>query len=145
MSHLNARSAMQQYKSMGTQGGIVDASPHRLIQMLLVGALDKIAIAKGHMDRGEIGAKGSHISWAISIIGGLRTSLDPSAGGEIAANLERLYEYIERRLAQANIENSTAMLDEVASLLGQIKSGWDAIAPAINGPQDVPAVSGLSR
>ncbi|HHH42951.1 MAG TPA: flagellar export chaperone FliS [Gammaproteobacteria bacterium] len=104
------------------------ASPHRLIQMLLEGALDKIAAARGHMERGEIQPKGEQVGSAISIIEGLKSSLDKDRGGEIARNLEDLYIYMERRLIEANRDNDTSLLDEVSDLLRQIKEAWDAIA-----------------
>jgi len=123
----NKDSMLNQYKQVGTQSGVASASPHRLIQMLMEGALEKINLAKGYMQRGEISLKGSHISWAISIIDGLRMSLDKEAGGEIAQNLDDLYDYMGRRLAEANLDNNEAMLDEVAGLIIEIKSAWDAV------------------
>jgi flagellar protein FliS len=116
-----------QYKTVGTQTGVTEASPHRLIQMLLDGALDKIARAKGAMQRGQIEEKGSNITSAGSIVLGLRSSLDMDAGGELAVNLDSLYDYMFRRLMDAHINNEEAALDEVASLLREIKQGWDAI------------------
>jgi len=127
MSYGNSRGGMSEYKKVDTQSGVAFADPHRLIQMLMEGALDKIAIAKGCLERNDIAGKGSHISWAISIIDGLRMSLDKTAGGDIAQNLDDLYDYMGRRLLQANIKSDPAMLDEVASLIREIKSAWDAI------------------
>ncbi|HHH36398.1 MAG TPA: flagellar export chaperone FliS [Gammaproteobacteria bacterium] len=124
-----AKSALQEYQQVGKKAAVEDASPHRLIQMLMEGALEKIAAAKRFMEQGAIPEKGAHISWAVSIIDGLRASLDKSAGGEIALNLEELYLYMMRRLTEANLKNDPACLDEVTSLLVQIKSAWDAIAP----------------
>lgn len=121
------RSALQQYGQASTQGAVEGADPHRLIQMLMEGALDKIAIAKGAMERKEFAAKSQHISWAVSILNGLRMSLDKNAGGQLAENLDALYEYMGQRLMLANSANDIAMLDEVASLLRQIKEGWDGI------------------
>ncbi len=130
MNPSNARNAIQQYGQLGPKLDANFVSAHRIIQMLMEGALDKLAIAKGHMERGEVAEKGSFISWAISIIEGLRASLDPKAGGELAANLEALYDYMQRRLVEANATNDVEMLDEVAGLLRNIKSGWDAIQDA---------------
>lgn len=127
MMNKNAK-ALQQYKKVGNESDAAFASPHRLIQMLFEGALDKISIAKGHMARGDIAAKGQNIGWAISIVEGLRTSLDKSSGGEIAENLDALYEYVEHRLSEANMENNVAYLDESSELLKTIKSAWDEIA-----------------
>ncbi len=118
---------INKYMQVNAHCGTSDASPHRLIQMLLEGALDRIAVAKGHMVRGNIAEKGRYISLVISIIDGLRISLDKSAGGEIAQNLDDLYEYMTRRLAEANLKNDVTILDEVARLLKEIKGGWDAI------------------
>jgi flagellar protein FliS len=119
--------AMRQYQGLGMQTSIEDAAPHRLIQLLMDGALDKIAAAKGFMERGDIPQKGAHIGRAISIIDGLRVSLDKSVGGEIAQNLENLYSYMMTRLTEANLRNDVAYLNEVAALLRQIKGAWDAI------------------
>ncbi|MFO7604003.1 MAG: flagellar export chaperone FliS [Gammaproteobacteria bacterium] len=127
MNMAKLHSAVQQYNQVGVASSVESASPHRLIQMLMAGALEKIAIAKGYMERQEIAKKGSHISWAISIIDGLRASLNLEQGGEIAQNLDDLYDYMTRRLARANVENNTDLLDEVASLLRTIKGAWDEI------------------
>jgi flagellar protein FliS len=124
---LNQKRGAQQYGKVAVGSEVAFASPHRLVQMLMEGALEKIATAKGHMSRREYEAKGSHINWAISIIGGLRGSLNLEEGGEMANNLDSLYAYMVRRLAEANIHNEIAILDEVTSLLLEIKSAWDAI------------------
>jgi len=118
---------LKQYQNTSTQTGIVGASPHRLIQMLFEGALDKIAIARGAMERNNIELKGRHISWAIRIIGGLQSSLNLEIGGELAANLDKLYEYMSLKLVEANAENSIDKLNEVSKLLNNIKEGWDGI------------------
>ncbi len=128
MSFAGVRNALDQYSQNAVQTGIESASPHRLIQMLLEGVLGKIAAAKGHMERGEIQPKGEKIGSAISIIEGLKASLDKDKGGEIAQNLDDLYIYMERRLIEANRSNDTSLLDEVSDLLKQIKEAWDAIA-----------------
>lgn len=131
MNYANNNAAMNQYTQVGNQSTAAFANPHRLIQMLMEGALEKISKAKGFLKNGDIAKKGEHISWAISIIEGLRVSLDHTQGGKISENLESLYIYMNSRLTQANLHNSTEMLDEVSGLLLDIKSGWDAI------PQDV--------
>ncbi len=127
MTYSNKGQPVNQYRQVGAQSEIMDADPHRLIQMLMEGALDKIAAAKGFMMRGVVADKGLQISFAISIIDGLRMSLDKELGGDIAANLDALYDYMGRRLLAANVENNPAYLDEVASLIKEVKSAWDAI------------------
>jgi flagellar protein FliS len=79
------------------------------------------------MERGAIPEKGTQIGLVISIIDGLRVSLDKQAGGELAENLDRLYDYMMRRLLEANVRNEPAYLDEVANLLREVKDAWNAI------------------
>ncbi len=124
---MNAMAALRQYQTVNTQSQIGDASPHRLIQMLMEGGMSRLAQAKGAMQHGQQAMKGEMIGKAIGIIGGLRESLDLQQGGEVAANLDRLYEYMVARLVEANIGNDVEMIDEVAGLLRNVKSGWDAI------------------
>ena len=120
-------SAMNEYKKAGVHAEVMEANPHRLIQMLMEGALERIAIAKGAMQQKNVALKGDRISSAISIIEGLRASLNMDAGGEISANLESMYDYMTRRLMEANLKDDEQMLDEVADLMRKIKSGWDEI------------------
>ncbi len=118
---------LKQYNQVVAQSAVGGATPHRLIQMLLEGAINKITMAKGYMNHNDVPNKGSHISWAIAIIGGLRGSLNKEAGGAIAQNLDDLYDYMCRRLVQANLNNQPELLDEVNALLRELKSGWDSI------------------
>jgi flagellar protein FliS len=129
MNQAQSYKAAQAYGNVAIHGTTEDASPHRIIQILMESALQKIAVAKGLMRQKRITAKGAQISWAISIIDGIRASLDTEHGGEIAANLESLYDYMKLALLEANLNNDEARLDEVTVLLGQVKSGWDAIGP----------------
>ena len=124
---MNAMAALRQYQTVNTQSQVGDASPHRLIQLLMEGGMSRLAQARGAMQHGQVAIKGELIGKAIGIIGGLREGLDLQKGGEVAANLDRLYEYMVSRLVEANRINDPAMLDEVAALLRNVKSGWDAI------------------
>ncbi len=116
-----------EYRKVGVQTGVENASPHKLIQMLLDGAVEKVQLARGYAERQEIAKKGETVAWAMAIIDGLRSSLDMSRGGEVAANLDALYDYMLRRLTEANLANDVAMLDEVAKLLSEIRDGWNGI------------------
>lgn len=124
-----AMAAMKQYQQVGVQAQVGEADPHRLIQMLMQGGLDRIAQAKGAMEREAYADKGVLIGKAINIIGGLRDGLDKEVGGELAENLDRLYEYMTMRLFEASRHNDIAKLNEVGKLLGEIKVAWDQIAP----------------
>ena len=120
--------ALKEYNKVNLESGVENASPHRLIQMLIDGALAKISQAKGHMQANATGKKGEAISMAISIIGGLRDSLDHKKGGDIAENLDSLYEYMSVRLYDASMNKSAEPVEEVIKLLREVKAGWDGIA-----------------
>ncbi len=125
---MNAMTAMRQYQSVNTQAQALSADPHRLIQMLIEGGLTRLAQARGAMQRDQTALKGELIGKAIAIVGGLRQGLDVQKGGELAANLDSLYEYMTTRLMEANLKNDPAIIEEVSELLREVKSGWDAIA-----------------
>lgn len=119
---------IDQYRKVEVETGVPEASPHQLVLMLMEGALVAINIAAVKMEQGDIPKKGEAISKAIALIDeGLRPSLNLEQGGEIAANLDALYDYMGRQLFLANLRNDTAPLNEVARLLGDIKEAWVAI------------------
>ncbi|MEO0972360.1 MAG: flagellar export chaperone FliS [Pseudomonadota bacterium] len=120
---------MATYQQVGVASNITDADPHKLISMVMQGVLDSIARGRGALDGGRTAEKGEQISRAISLVEGLRTCLDHESGGEVSVNLERLYEYMSTRLLMANAGNKGEWLDEVASLMREIKAGWDEIPP----------------
>ncbi len=131
MSYGKKSSGIAQYGKVAAESEVAYASPHRLVQMLMEGALDKVATAKGCIERGDLEGKSHQLTWAMSIVNGLRTSLDMEAGGPIAANLEDLYTYMTRRMIDASVENDADALAEVIDLMLEIKGAWDAM------PEDV--------
>jgi len=120
--------AIKQYNSVDVEANVIGASPHHLIQMLLNTALAKVVAGKAAMESNNIAARGECLGSAISIIGELRASLELEKGGEIAANLDNLYEYMVRIVSEANVNNEVANLDEVHTLLSQVKEGWDGMS-----------------
>ena len=130
MMNSSIANALKSYGQGGKSASVEGASPHRLVQMLMERLLEKVATAKGHMARGNPAQKGENISAAIAIASGLRSSLNLDAGGEIARNLDALYEYMERRLLEANVHNKLDYLDEILALTKEIKSAWDVIPEA---------------
>ncbi len=127
---MKLNTAIGSYAKVGVESEVLGASPHRLIALLFEGALRDIANARKSISRNDIPAKGASISRAISIIGeGLNGSLNMEAGGELAQNLRRLYEYMTLRLAEANLKNDITILDETTRLLTELKEGWDGIRP----------------
>ncbi len=127
---MNRQAALNQYRQMGAAANIQDATPHRLVEILMEAALQKIAAAKGFMERQKVAEKGKQISWAISIIDTLRASLNTEVGGELAENLSALYDYMGRTLLEANLSDDVAKLEEASTLMGQVLEGWREI------PQD---------
>jgi flagellar protein FliS len=125
---------LDSYSTIKNHGALSEASPHRVVQLMLESMLCRIAEARGHMERGEVQAKGEKIGKALAIAEGLMLNLDMNLGGDIAANLQRLYDYSARTLLRANLENRVDLLDEVASLIRELKAGWDGI-PAQLAPE----------
>lgn len=128
LASYNPQEALRQYRQLGIESEVNTASSHRLIQMLFEGALSKLAAAQGALERGDLATKGEALSRAINIIAGLRSSLDLSTG-EIATNLDQLYEYMNFRLLEASAQKDIQKIAEVSQLLKTLKSGWDEITP----------------
>jgi flagellar protein FliS len=124
---MNRMAALRQYQKVSSQAQTAVATPHRLVQMLMEAGLDRIAQAKGAIERKDVGAKGTSISKAIEIVGGLREGLDMEKQAEALADVDSLYVYMMKRLAEANIKTDPRILDEVSGLLTTVKEGWDAI------------------
>ncbi|MCW9014732.1 MAG: flagellar export chaperone FliS [Gammaproteobacteria bacterium] len=124
---MNTQNAVKQYQTANSQGKIEDASPHQLIHLLMEGALTRIAQAKSCIAHDAMADKSVQIGKAISIIGGLQGSLDMNAEGDISENLDALYDYMVRKLLDANVKNDPAILDEISGLLREIKDAWDSI------------------
>ncbi|MDQ3185737.1 MAG: flagellar export chaperone FliS [Pseudomonadota bacterium] len=128
----NGVSGASAYARIGLETGVVAANPHRLILMLFEGARIALSSALSHMKNGEITAKGEAISKTIAIISsGLQASLDVKAGGDLAQKLNALYDYMSRRLLQANLHNKPEYIEEVARLLGELSEAWEAIGSSI--------------
>jgi flagellar protein FliS len=123
--------ALSQYQKVNSEAAVEGASPHKLIQMLMQGCLQRIAEAKGAIQRGEVAIKGEAIGKAINIVAGLQASLNKEVGGVLSQQLDALYDYMQRRLMEANLKASNEMLDEVAQLMRSVKEGWDGIDPAV--------------
>jgi flagellar protein FliS len=139
---MTKESAVNHYAQVGVETGLMDASPHSLILMLLEGAIISTNIAKMQLENHNIPEKCAAISKALAIIDeGLRASLDKKAGEEIAENLDSLYEYMGNRLVMANLHNQTEPLDEVVRLLTEIKEAWEQIKPKSDVPASAPQPS----
>lgn len=135
MSVYSGSNKLAAYSSVATHGGVAAGDPHRLILMLMDGALERLAMARGCLERGDIAQKAALLQRTVGIIAELRASLDLPRGGPMAANLDDLYDYMERQLVRANSENRGAGLDEVSSLLNEIRSAWVAVPLTLRNSQ----------
>jgi len=124
---MNASIAMRQYGAVSRDAAVEGADSHNLIMLLMKGSLESIAQAKGALQQGNIELRGTSITRASQIILGLQDFLDLEKGGELAQNLDGLYDYMVRALFDAHRIPSEEKLDEVAALLGQIASAWAEI------------------
>ncbi len=123
-----ASAAMKSYGQVKVLAGVQDASSHRLIAMLYEGLLTRISQAKGAMLQKDLENKSQKVTEAMNIVVGLREFLDLESGGELAQNLDALYEYVQRTLLQAHIKNDADKLDECRELLGQVSEAWTEIS-----------------
>jgi flagellar secretion chaperone FliS len=129
------QSGASKYQSNNLSNEVENADPHRLIQMLQVGALEKMAKAKLFIEQGNMAEKGRHIAWAMDIVDGLKISLDSDQGDkELVQNLEDLYNYINHLLLQASVTLEVQFLDQASQILLEIKAGWDHIRQEVTAP-----------
>lgn len=116
------------YQKEATKTQLVDATPYQVIQLLMAGVLDNLALAKGALSRQDYESKGKNLSKASAILEALRSCLDENIAPALAQNLYALYSYMIERLIDAAVEkNNTDAIDEVSRLLREIKSAWDEI------------------
>lgn len=127
---MNSQAALKSYKNVHVNASVESASSHRLIAMLFEGLLSRLAQAKGAIRQKDMELKGKKITDAISIVLGLRDSLDLETGGEVAVNLDGLYDYIQRTLWQANLKNDESLINECGKLISQISSAWREMGDA---------------
>lgn len=116
--------ALKQYKSVDLRATVETASPHKLIAMLFDGALGALARAKGAIERNSIQERTTHLNKASEILVTLKGSLDLEKGGEVATNLDGLYDYMLRSVMQANRNNDLDKVQEIMDLISDVKQGW---------------------
>lgn len=103
-------------------------TPHQIISLLFGRALQRIDQATVHVSQACPEKAAVMVGKVIGIVYGLRDSLDLEKGGDIANNLDMLYEYIIQRLETMDDQQSLAILAEVKELLQDLYLGWQGIA-----------------
>ncbi|CAD6365005.1 flagellar export chaperone FliS [Shewanella putrefaciens] len=121
------RGSLQSYRKVSLESEITVASPHRIIQLMFAGALQRLAQSRYAIEQNDLANKGIYINKAIGIITGLSNSLNMDEGGQIAKNLSELYDFMLRKISEANLNNDAKAIDDVCDILRTIKEGWDAI------------------
>ena len=119
--------SLQAYKQVSVNAQLASASPHRIIQMLYAGAIERLIQGKAAMEQGKIAVKCERLSKALDIVLSLRDCLSMEEGGDIAKNLDALYDFMGSEISRANAENVTQPIDDVIGMLREIKSAWDQI------------------
>jgi len=107
-----------------------DLSPYEVISLLFDGALERIDQAQVSLSTGQPTETDALITKVVGIVNGLRNSLDLEKGGEIAENLDNLYEYMDGRLKLAHEDRSGEILQETGKLLAELRDGWEGMSVA---------------
>lgn len=139
MTSMSGAAALREYQQINTRSEVDGASPYRLIQLMMERVVAKLAAARGHMERNAVPEKGKNIGDAIGIINGLQASLNHKPDSRLAGNFDALYDYMIRRLLQANLNNDPEILQEVSTLMQELREAWDAIAPQVEPPRQATA------
>lgn len=119
------------YQSVSVHGGVANADPHAMVQMLMDAAAERMATARGCIERGERTRQASLLHSCVMIVGELRGSLNTTEGGPLAQNLSDLYEYMIRQLVLGNARSDASCVLEVSRLLEEVRSAWIAIGPEV--------------
>jgi flagellar secretion chaperone FliS len=117
-------SGYQSYAHRYKEVAVKTASPLQLVVMLYDAAICCAQEARQQLERKDISARSQSINKCITIITELQSCLNLKAGGEIASSLNRLYDYMKRRVFRATIDQSSEPLLEVENLLDNLRSAW---------------------
>ncbi|ANN66836.1 flagellar export chaperone FliS [Bordetella bronchialis] len=117
--------SVRSYADVGLETQVMSASAERLITLLYTAARAAIGQARIHIEQGNVAPRAAALSKAIRLIDeGLKQALDLETGGEVAANLNRLYDYVLRTLVEANLKADAALLESADALLAQLQEAW---------------------
>jgi len=117
-------SGYDSYQQVDLDAQAAAANPHQLVVMLIDGLLDELERVRGHMTAGRLAEKGVGINKCMNILIGLTSALDEENGGEVAQNLQQLYDFCQMELYTASVKNDTERLINVERVMGNIREGW---------------------
>lgn len=124
---MSYQDAYGSYHAVNLDAQTSRASPVELVLLLTDGLLDELARARAHIVARRYEQKANSIDKCVQIINGLASSLDFDQGGQVVANLARLYEFCASRLQGAGVKLDPAMVDEVIGVLSTIRQGWQGV------------------
>lgn len=131
---MNAQRALNSYGSVKVVAGVATANNVELIMMLFDGLIESLSLARGHIQHGSIELKSRTLQRASRIVLGLQNALDHERGGELARNLSDLYTYVVRRIIDINAYNDLQALDEIASMMTEIRGAWQQVPSLVPAP-----------
>lgn len=126
-------SGFEAYQQVDVEAQAAAARPYQLVLMLVDGFMDNLTRAEGHMAANRLKEKGESIGKCIDIIGGLNSALDMRQGGELAQQMNQLYDFCSMKLFEASVHNDAQKLAEVRSVMGNIQEGWHNFGVAHEG------------
>ena len=103
---------------------VLTADPIELVNLLYQACTQAVREARRHLAEGRIAERSREINQACAILIELATALDHERGGEISQRLALLYDYMQRRLLEANMRQSDAPLADVLGLLSTLSEAW---------------------
>lgn len=122
--------AYRNYHAVNLNAQTANASPVQLVLILMDGLLEELARTRAHIAAKRYEAKARGLDKCVDILNGLSSALDFDNGGEVVANLGRLYDYCAWRLYKAGLDLEVAMVDEVVGLLTSIRNSWNSVQVA---------------
>ncbi|WP_076923533.1 flagellar export chaperone FliS [Pseudoalteromonas sp. EB27] len=131
-----AHSSLKKYSQVRASS-IAEMTPYEQINLIFSNIIGRLAATKGFIERKEIAKKGENISACILLLGALQDALnfDVKEGGGISDNLYALYDYCQRTLTQANLNNDVKRIIEVSNIIKEIKEGWGSIPISVRNPE----------
>jgi len=109
------------------KAGVLTADPKRLVSMCYEEAIRNLKIARTKYISRDYEEKAQALQKAMDFICALNSAIDFEKGGEIAANLHALYNYMTYRLMEADLKRDLRAMDHIIWMLVELKAAWEEI------------------